>query len=117
MRIIISTTKAGKIFRIYTGKSPKKYEFEIIVVVACIVIITAVIEVKIKGILEDEDIENKQTLITKGIRIIAANIAVNGSGLKSKYWPFENGSVNIRIIPTATIKNTPHEITRPILTA
>ena len=63
-----------------------------IVAVACIAIITAVINVKIKGILHDNDIEDKQILITNGITIIAVNIAVNGSGLKSKYCPFENGS-------------------------
>ena len=45
----------------------------------------ATIEVKIKGILVDDDIENKQRLITNGIRTIAANIAANGSGLKLKY--------------------------------
>jgi hypothetical protein len=83
-----------------------------IVAVACIAIITAVIDVKIKGILHDDDIEDKQILITNGITIIAVNIAVNGSGLKSKCCPFENGSENIRISPTATIRKTPHDITR-----
>ncbi len=83
-----------------------------IVAVACITIMTAVIDVKIKGILQDKDIEDKQRLITNGITIIAVNIAVNGSGLKSKCCPFENGSVNMRVSPTATIRKIPHDITR-----
>lgn len=87
---------------------------DIIVALACIAIITAVIKVKIKGILEEEDIAVKQRLITKGIRIIAVNIAVNGSGLKLKYCPFENGRVNIRIISTATIRNIPQDIAKHI---
>jgi hypothetical protein len=101
---------------------------DIIVALDCIAIITAVIEVNIKGILEDEeeeveeeeeeeDIAVKQRLITNGIRMIAVNIAINGSGLKSKYCPFEKGRVNKSIIPTATIKNIPHDITKHVLVA
>ena len=93
---------------------------DIIVALDCIAIITAVIEVNIKGILEEEeeveeDIAVKQRLITNGIRMIAVNIAINGSGLKSKYCPFEKGRVNKSIIPTATIRKIPHDVTKHAL--
>ncbi len=71
-------------------------------VVACTVMITADIEVKTKGILEE--IKKNEIPIINGIRIVADIMAASGSGLKSKYCPFENGRVNIRISPTATIK-------------
>ena len=56
----------------------------------------------------------KIVLIIKGIEIIAIKIAENGSGLKLKYCPFENGSVNRRTMSTATIRTTPQEIRKSV---
>ena len=81
---------------------------------ACIIIITDAIEVKVKGIFKDKDIEDVIVLIIKGIKIIAIKIAENGSGLKLKYCPFENGRVNKKTISTATIRVTPQEIRKSI---
>ena len=69
-------------------------------------------EVKMKGILlpvEKEEIlaeTNKRMPSINGMETDAATKAASGLGLKSKYWPLEKGSVNIKTIPTATIKNT-----------
>jgi hypothetical protein len=75
--------------------------------------ITAIIEVSIKGILlllvEKAEIftaTNKHKPIIKGMKVDAAITAANGLGLKSKYCPLENGSVNIKTMPTPTNKNT-----------
>ena len=87
-------------------------------VIDCIVMITATMEVKMKGILflvGDEEILaaiNKQMPSINGMETDAAIRATSGLGLKSKYWPLENGRVNIKTIPTATIKNTANPITR-----
>jgi hypothetical protein len=76
------------------------------------VMITATMKVKIKGILLQVGVEeilaaiNKQMPSINGMETDAATKAANGLGLKSKYWPLENGRVNIKTIPTATIKNT-----------
>jgi hypothetical protein len=72
--------------------------------------IIATVELKTKGILPVAEKEifaagYKQAPSTNGIKTVATNKAANGSGLKSKYWPLENGSVNIRIIPTDTISS------------
>ncbi len=89
--IRISATKAGIIFNKQTGKSHAKYELEVIVVVDCIVMITATMEVKMKGILlavEKEEIlaaTNRQMPSINGMETDAATKAASELGLKSKY--------------------------------
>lgn len=56
----------------------------------------------------------RKTLIIKGIQIFASNISEKGSGLKLKYWPFENGNVNTSTISIATISDTEEEIWKKI---
>jgi hypothetical protein len=91
---------------------------EVIVVVDCMVMVTATMKVKIKGILllvGNEEILiaiNKQVPSINGMETDVATKAASGSGLKSKYCPLEKGSVNIKTIPTATIKNTANPIIR-----
>jgi hypothetical protein len=64
---------------------------EVIVVVDCIVMITATMEVKVKGILlaiEKEEIlaaTNRQMPSTNGMETDAATKAASELGLKSKY--------------------------------
>jgi hypothetical protein len=82
---------------------------------ACIVTMTAIINVNVNGIFILEETVDKKIDIINGINIIASNIAENGSGLKSKYCPFENGNVNIRIISVETMRETPLEIRKTIL--
>lgn len=48
-------------------------------------IITAVTQLKKYGIFNDDDTETRERVIANGMRMDAANIAVNGSGLKLKY--------------------------------
>ena len=81
----------------------------------CTVIITAKIRVNINGVFKIEEISDRKILIIKGIKMTASNSAENGSGLKSKYWPFENGKVNKRIMPIATIRKTPQDIRKSII--
>jgi Tfp pilus assembly major pilin PilA len=73
----------------------------------------AIMEVSMKGILlllvEKAEIfaaMNKPKPIINGIKVAAATTAANGLGLKSKCCPLENGSVNIKTMPTPTNKNT-----------
>lgn len=56
----------------------------------------------------------RKTLIIKGIQIFASNISEKCSGLKLKYWPFENGNVNTSTISIATISDTEEEIWKKI---
>jgi len=65
----------------------------------------------------EEDTKNKESPITNGISITSAQIAAKGWGLKSRCVPFEKGSVNMKIIPAATIKNTQKDTAREALTA
>jgi hypothetical protein len=68
----------------------------------------------VNGIFKDDDMDVKIVLMIKGIEIIAMKIAENGSGLKLKYCPFENGSVNKKTMSTATIRTIPQEIRKRI---
>src|SRR5919107_1053632 len=81
---------------------------------ACTRTTTEAIKVKVNGIFKDDDMDVKIVLMIKGIEIIAMKIAENGSGLKLKYCPFENGSVNKKTMSTATIRTIPQEIRKRI---
>ena len=86
------------------------------VVVNCMVMITATMKVRIKGTLllvADAEMLTaiyKQIPSINGIETDVATKAASGLGLKSKYCPLEKGSVNIKTTPTATIKNTANPI-------